>query len=146
MSSKVLEYWIIQYDNKNTQKWSRIMFISDQQINSNRLGCVKNIYRNVINSVDDHRVSLCIRSSIGCVFGLPADWFFVHWIWSFVSSFSLVVGCGSTFARALPNMPRSFLIATGQPLHVFVCWGWTSHLNNWVHITTVPACNSIGLL
>ena len=49
-----------------------------------------------------------------------------HWIWSIVSSFSLAIGCGSIFARALPNMPHSSLMATGQPLHVFVCLGKTS--------------------
>ena len=44
---------------------------------SNRLECVKNNDRNEINSVDDHRVWLCIRvtfsSSIVKGYGLPAD-------------------------------------------------------------------------
>ena len=33
-------------------------------------------------------------------------------------------------------------MATGQPLHVFVCLGKTSLLNNLGHIKTVPACSS----
>ena len=33
-------------------------------------------------------------------------------------------------------------MAAGQPLHVFVCWGKTSPLNNWGLITTVPDCSS----
>ena len=53
-----------------------------------------------------------------------------------------MVGSGSNFARALPDMPQSSLMATGQPLHVFVYWGKTSLLNNRGHITTVPACSS----
>ena len=98
------------------------MFISDPHISSNKLECVKKNNRNEINSVDDHRVWLCIRvtfsSSSGKVFGLPSDWF------------SLVVGCGSTLARVLPNMPQSSLMATAQLLHVSVCWGLTSLVNN----------------
>ena len=43
---------------------------------------------------------------------------------------NLVVGCGSTLARALPYLPQSSLMATGQSLHVFVCWGKMSLLNN----------------
>ena len=44
---------------------------------------------------------------------------------------SVQTGCGPTFARVLDNIPQSSLMATGQSLHVFVCWGLTSHLRTY---------------
>ena len=78
---------------------------------------------NEINSVDDHNIWLCIRVTFSPLIGKFLDCLLTD-LWplnlSFVSSF-LLVGCGSTFARAHPSMPQSSLMAIGQLLHVFVC-------------------------
>ena len=79
--------------------------------------------RNYINSGDANRVWLCIRVTFSSI-GKLLDYLLTDmWLLKFFSSFSLVVGCGSTFVRDLPNMSQLSLMATGQPLHVFVCWG-----------------------
>ena len=62
----------IGIQKKNT-KWFSIKLISDPQT-VNQVGVYEKMTEK--NSVDDHRVWLCIRvtfSSIGKVFGLPAD-------------------------------------------------------------------------
>ena len=48
MSSKVWGY-------QNTKRWLNIMFMSDPQINLNRLGCVKKMTE-MRSIVEDHRV------------------------------------------------------------------------------------------
>ena len=69
-------------------------------------------------------VWLCIRVTFFAnVFGLHTDGFVLTEFKVSLAVFSFVVGCGSTFARALPNMPQSYVMATGQSLHVFLCWG-----------------------
>ena len=142
MSSKV---WSIGIQKHTKMIQHHVYIRSTDQFN--QVGVHEKNDRNEMNSVYDHRVWLCIRVTIFSNLDRKSFWITcwlncAHWIWSFVSSFSLVVWCGSTFATALPNIPQSFLMATFQQLRVFVCWGKTVLLNNPGRITTVPACSS----
>ena len=71
MSSKV---WSIGVQKHTKMIQHHVQIRSTDHFNQ---GAWKKNDRNEINSVDDHRVWLCIRvtfsSSIGKVFGLPAD-------------------------------------------------------------------------
>ena len=129
MSSKVWNIGI----QKRTKMIQHHVHISSTYL-FNQIGVHEKNDRNEINSMDDHRVCLCIRetfsSSIGKLFAcLLTDLCSLN-LKVFLAVFLLLFWCGSTFARSLPNMSQSYLMATGQPLHVFVCWGKTSLLNN----------------
>ena len=72
----------------------------------NQVGVYEKNDRNEINSVDDHRVWLYIALPFPHRPERFMDCLLTDLCSSFVSSFSLVVGCGSTFARDFPNMPQ----------------------------------------
>ena len=84
----------------------------------NQVGVHEKNDRDEINSMDDHRVWLCIRftfsSSIGKVYGLSAHWFVLTEFEVLLAVFLLLSVVAHLSSRAFPNMPQSSLIHCGK--------------------------------
>ena len=90
-------------------------------------------YRNEINSVDDHRVWLCIHvtfSSIGKVFGLPADRFVPSEFEVLLAVFLLLVMAPLLQGLFLTCPIHLQWLRVSHSMIVFVCCGLTSLINN----------------
>ena len=121
------------------------MFISGPQISSIRWGCMKKNDRNEINSVDDHRVWLCIRvtffSSIGKVFGSPADWFVLTQFEVLLADFLMLLGMAPLSKELFLTSPSHLLwLQISYPICFFV--EVNVAFKNWGHIMTVPVSSS----